>query len=383
MQLSVVILNYNVRYFLEVCLYSVQKALEGLEAEIIVVDNASKDGSGKMVQNKFPGVIFIQNKENVGFPKGNNQGVAVAKGKYVCILNPDTIVSKDTFVKLLDFAESKFDLGIVGCKLIDGTGKFLPESKRGIPTPWVALTKILGLYHFFPTSKTFNQYYAMHVKENQTHRVDVLVGAFMLMKRSIYQKMGGFDENCFMYSDDIDLSYRVLQKGYENFYMPSTLVVHFKGESTVKDRNYVLRFQDAMSYFYQKHFKQFFLFGFLMKIIGCAFSTFKWWSAKPKPFMPELHMLITNNEMLVKKMKQKFQLCFDVRNLQNFDMANYSKQKVMCWIDLEHDDTCKIITFMHQNQDKNLKYRLIDPTHQFVIGSDSKDNLGEVLKLNR
>lgn len=382
MQLSVVILNYNVRYFLEVCLYSVQKALEGLDAEIIVVDNASKDGSAKMIKKKFPEIIFVENTENVGFPKGNNQGVALAKGEYVCILNPDTIVSKDTFVKLLDFAESKFNLGIVGCKLIDGTGKFLPESKRGIPTPWVALTKILGLYQWFPTSKTFNQYYSMHVKENQTHQVDVLVGAFMLMKRSLYQKMGGFDEKCFMYSDDIDLSYRVLQKGYENYYMPSTLVVHFKGESTVKDRNYVLRFQEAMGYFYQKHFKQFFFFSFFMKIIGWVFSTFKWWKAKQKPFVPELHMLITNNEMLAKKMKNKMQLCFDVRNLQNFDMANYSKQRVMCWIDLEHEDTCKIITFMHQNQHVNLKYRLVEPNQQFVIGSDSKDNLGETILLS-
>ncbi|MBS4039731.1 MAG: glycosyltransferase family 2 protein [Flavobacteriales bacterium] len=382
MQLSVVILNYNVRYFLEVCLYSVQKALEGLDAEIIVVDNASKDGSAKMIRKKFPEVIFVENSENVGFPRGNNQGVALAKGEYVCILNPDTIVSKDTFVKLLDFAESKFNLGIVGCKLIDGTGKFLPESKRGIPTPWVALTKILGLYQWFPTSKSFNQYYAMHVKENQTHPVDVLVGAFMLMKRSLYQKMGGFDEKCFMYSDDIDLSYRVLQKGYENYYMPSTLVIHFKGESTVKDRNYVMRFQEAMGYFYQKHFKQFFFFGFIMKMIGWVFSIFKWWKSKQKPFVPELHMLITNNEMLAKKMKNRMQLCFDVRNLQNFDMANYSKQKVLCWIDLEHEDTCKIITFMHQNQHANLKYRLIEPNQQFVIGSDSKDNLGETILLS-
>ncbi|HYD92403.1 MAG TPA: glycosyltransferase family 2 protein, partial [Flavobacterium sp.] len=206
MQLSVIILNYNVRYFLEQCMLSVQRALEGIDAEIIVVDNNSPDDSCAMMKERFPDVKLIENKDNPGFPKGNNIGVAAAKGEYVCILNPDTIVAEDTFVKALAFAESKSDLGILGVKLIDGRGYSLPESKRGVPTPWVAFTKIGGLYKLFPENKTFNRYYAQHIGENETGKVDILVGAFMLMKRSLYLEVGGFDENCFMYSDDIDLS---------------------------------------------------------------------------------------------------------------------------------------------------------------------------------
>src|SRR6478736_4358997 len=168
MQLSVIILNYNVRYFLEQCVLSVQKSLENIEGEIIVVDNNSHDDSSQMMKERFPEVKFIENYENVGFPKGNNVGVAEAKGEYICILNPDTVVAEDTFEKVLAFAQKQKNLGIIGVKLIDGTGNFLPESKRGIPKPWVAFTKISGLYKLFPRSPLFNKYYAQHLSENQT-----------------------------------------------------------------------------------------------------------------------------------------------------------------------------------------------------------------------
>ena len=255
MQLSVIILNYNVRYFLEQCVLSVQEALSNIDGEIIVVDNNSSDASCQMMKTLFPNVKLIENKTNSGFPKGNNIGVAEAKGDYICILNPDTVVAEDTFEKILAFAEKQSDLGIVGCKLIDGTGKFLPESKRGIPSPWVAFTKITGLYHFFPKNKLFNQYYAQDLNENETGKVAILVGAFMVMKRDLYSDLKGFDENCFMYSDDIDLSYRSLLKGKSNYYFHETSVIHYKGESTVKDKMYMKRFQDAMNFFYKKHFK--------------------------------------------------------------------------------------------------------------------------------
>ncbi|MES2409819.1 MAG: glycosyltransferase family 2 protein, partial [Bacteroidota bacterium] len=208
MQLSVIILNYNVRHFLELCVLSVQKAIQNLDAEIIVIDNNSSDDSCAMMKQRFPNIKLIENKENSGFPKGNNIAVKEAKGEYICILNPDTVVAEDTFEKVLAFAKSKTDVGIVGCKLIDGTGNFLPESKRGIPTPWVAFTKIFGLYKMFPKSALFNEYYAQHLDENQTGKVDILVGAFMVMKRELYNQLEGFDEKCFMYADDIDLSYR-------------------------------------------------------------------------------------------------------------------------------------------------------------------------------
>jgi GT2 family glycosyltransferase len=165
MQLSVIILNYNVRYFLEQCVFSVQKALEGIDGEIIVIDNNSSDDSCEMMQQLFPNVKLIENKENLGFPKGNNIGVAQAKGEFICILNPDTVVAEDTFFKILNTKNWQLNTGIIGCKLIDGTGNFLPESKRGVPTPWVSFTKIFGLYKI---SNVFGKYYAQHLTENQS-----------------------------------------------------------------------------------------------------------------------------------------------------------------------------------------------------------------------
>jgi GT2 family glycosyltransferase len=266
MQLSVIILNYNVRYFLEQCVLSVQKALEGIDSEIIVIDNASSDDSCEMMKTKFPHIKLIENEANLGFPKGNNIGVAQAKGEYICILNPDTVVAEDTFSKVFSFvtssevemlhsqlSTSNSQLGIIGCKLIDGAGNFLPESKRGVPTPWVAFTKIFGLYKI---SNYFGKYYAQHLSENQSGKVDILVGAFMMMKRELYLKVGGFDENCFMYLDDIDLSYLVLKTGKSNYYFHETFVIHYKGESTVRDETYMKRFREAMQFFYNKHFKR-------------------------------------------------------------------------------------------------------------------------------
>ena len=184
MQLSVIILNYNVRYFLEQCVLSVQKALTNLDAEIIVVDNNSSDDSCEMMKQLFPHIKLIENPVNVGFPKGNNIAVAEAKGEYICILNPDTVVAEDTFEKILNYVTLSgvevSNTGIIGCKLIDGTGNFLPESKRGVPTPWVAFTKIFGLYKF---SNYFGKYYAQHLTENQSGKVDVLVGAFWILNK--------------------------------------------------------------------------------------------------------------------------------------------------------------------------------------------------------
>src|SRR5690606_18876879 len=214
----------------------------------------------------------IENKDNLGFPKGNNIGVAQAKGEFICILNHDTDVAEDTFSKILNTEHWQLNTGIIGCKLIDGSGKFLPECKRGVPTPWVAFTKIFGLYKLFPKSSWFNQYYAMHLDENQSGQVDILVGAFMIMKRDLYLKIGGFDENCFMYSDDIDLNYLVKKAGYSNYYFADTTVIHYKGESTIRDGLYMKRFREAMQFFYKKHFKKSWFFDVMMQIGSFAFS---------------------------------------------------------------------------------------------------------------
>jgi len=270
MKLSVVIVNYNVRYFLELCLKSVAAAITSIDSEIIVVDNNSSDESCKMVQELFPNILLIHNKENVGFSRANNQGVAVAKGEYVCILNPDTVVAEDTFSQLLDFSDSKNKIGIVSCKLIDGAGRFLPESKRNVPTRLVAIKKLIGL------SK---DYYVSNVKESEIGRSPVFVGAFMLLKRSLYETVGGFDERYFMYGEDIDLSYSVLNAGYDNYYYGKTTIIHYKGESTLKDEVYAKRFYGAMQLFYKKYFKSNFLFdiavGLGVKVIPIIKSVLK------------------------------------------------------------------------------------------------------------
>ncbi|NCG03870.1 MAG: glycosyltransferase, partial [Bacteroidetes bacterium] len=252
MKLSVVILNYNVKYFIDLCLQSVLAATKNIDAEIIVVDNASVDGSMSWIASQFPQVKRIQNSENLGFPKGNNIGVQQAKGEYLCILNPDTVVAEDTFTKALEFMERDQQFAIMGPKLIDGSGRFLKESKRGVPTPWVAFTKVMGLYKVFP--KLFGEYYNMKLPTNQAGKTDVLVGAYMFMKTAHYRALNGFDEDCFMYCEDDDLCYRSLQLGKPNFYNPDIRIVHFKGESTPKDFAYQVRFSEALYYFYNKHF---------------------------------------------------------------------------------------------------------------------------------
>jgi GT2 family glycosyltransferase len=386
MQLSVIILNYNVRYFLELCVLSVQKAIQNLDAEIIVIDNNSSDDSCVMMQQRFPNIKLIQNKENSGFPKGNNMAVAEAKGEYLCILNPDTVVAEDTFEKVLAFAKKQHDLGIVGCKLIDGTGHFLPESKRGIPTPWVAFTKIFGLYKFFPNSSLFNKYYAQHLNENQTGKVDILVGAFMVMKRELYNELGGFDENCFMYSDDIDLSYMALKKGKSNYYFHETTVIHYKGESTVKDGTYMKRFQKAMDFFYKKHFKGSFFFSLFMKIGIFFFSFVKMFQGKPKAKSnPEYYLLVSDNDSIKQKLESKLQKNIERTLLENgkivFSQTFSKAEKAEFILDLNYLSYKQAIAFFEENAANSFTFKVLLPESHFIIGSNSSNDRGEVINL--
>jgi GT2 family glycosyltransferase len=255
MKLSVVIVNYNVKYFLEQCLHSVRKAGEGLQIEVFVVDNNSVDDSVKMVREKFPEVILIENKENTGFSKANNQAIHLSSGEYVLLLNPDTVVESDTFSKIVAFMDSHPDAGGLGVKMIDGKGNFLPESKRGLPTPAVAFYKIFGLSGFFPKSKVFGKYHLGYLDKDQVNPVEILSGAFMLLRKSVLDKIGLLDETFFMYGEDIDLSYRIMKAGYQNYYFPETRIIHYKGESTKKGSiNYVVLFYNAMIIFARKHF---------------------------------------------------------------------------------------------------------------------------------
>ena len=384
MQLSVVILNYNVRYFLELCVLSVQQAIQNLDAEIIVVDNNSSDDSCAMMKERFPNVRLIENKENSGFPKGNNIGVAQAKGEYVCILNPDTVVAEDTFEKVLAFAKNKTDLGIVGCKLIDGTGKFLPESKRGIPTPWVAFTKIFGLYKIFPNSSFFNRYYAQHLASNQTGKVEILVGAFMVMKRSLYNELEGFDENCFMYSDDIDLSYRALQKGKSNYYFHETTVIHYKGESTIKDGTYMRRFREAMNFFYKKHYKVSGFFSFFMTVGIIFFSFVKMFQGKVRPkASPERYVFISDSEITKKKLEAKLQKNIERSLPENgknvFSQSFLKTQNEEFIFDLNTISFKEAIVFLEENAFNSFTFKMLPIQSSFVIGSNSSNDRGEII----
>ena len=269
MKLSIVIVNYNVEHFLEQCLISVKKATEQLEAEVFVVDNNSVDGSVTMIKNKFDTVKLIANKENVGFSSANNQAIKLAKGEYILLLNPDTVVEEDTFLKCISFMDNQADSGGLGVKMIDGQGKFLPESKRGLPTPSVAFYKIFGLSNLFPKSKIMGKYHLGFLPKDKNHSIEILSGAFMLLRKKALDKVGLLDESFFMYGEDIDLSYRLILGGYKNYYFSETSIIHYKGESTKKTSiNYVFVFYNAMIIFAKKHFskKNAKLFSFFINI---------------------------------------------------------------------------------------------------------------------
>lgn len=263
-KLSIVIVNYNVKYFLEQTLLSVRKALEELtrqdpdaDAEVLVVDNNSVDGSQAMLREKFPDITLIANKTNVGFARANNQAIAEANGQYILLQNPDTVVEEDTFCKVVAFMDAHPEAGGLGVKMVDGRGEFLPESKRMFPSPEVAFYKAFGLSALFPTSRMFGKYHLGYLSKDEIHPVDVLAGAFMLVRYSVIRSIGALDETFFMYGEDIDFSYRIKQAGYDNYYYPHTRIIHYKGESTKKQSiNYVFVFYQAMIIFARKHFSR-------------------------------------------------------------------------------------------------------------------------------
>jgi len=257
-KLSIIIVNYNVKFFLSQCLNSVKLAIDNFAqpVEVFVVDNHSVDGSCFFVKDQFPWVKLIENKENVGFSKANNQAIKIAQGEFVLLLNPDTVLEQDTLKKVVAFMESHADAGGLGVRMIDGKGKFLPESKRGLPTPQVAFYKISGLSKLFSKSKQFNRYHLGYLNELEVNEIEVLSGAFMLMRKEVLDKTGLLDETFFMYGEDVDLSYRITLAGYKNYYFPETTIIHYKGESTKKGSiNYVKMFYSAMAIFANKHFR--------------------------------------------------------------------------------------------------------------------------------
>lgn len=255
LKLSIVIVNYNVKHFLEQCLKSVYQAIQNIEAEVFVVDNNSIDGSQDMVRSSFPDVKLIANSKNTGFSTANNQAIKESKGEYVLLLNPDTVVPENCFQALLEFADETPDLGGCGIPMYDGQGNYLPESKRGLPTPEVAFYKMIGLNKLFPKSKKFGKYHLGYLAPDQNHEVEILAGAFMLIRKKVLDKIGLLDETFFMYGEDIDLSYRITKAGWKNYYFAGSRIIHYKGESTKKlSTNYVKVFYKAMVIFAEKHY---------------------------------------------------------------------------------------------------------------------------------
>ena len=256
MKVSVIIVNYNVQYFLEVCLHATLRALQRTTGEIIVVDNNSTDGSVAMMKEKFPSVRIVENKDNKGFGKANNQGVAMAGGEYLLFLNPDTVVPEDFFEKTVTYMEAFPQVGCLGPKLLEGKGHFAPECKGSFPALMVGIYKTTGIGKLFSKSPYFNKYYAVHIDEDETAEVDVLMGCCMLLRKAVLDKIQvAFDEDFFMYGEDIDLSYRVQKAGYKNIYFPETSIIHYKGESTKKSSlSYVRVFNEALSLFVKKNY---------------------------------------------------------------------------------------------------------------------------------
>lgn len=257
MELSVIIVNYNVKYFLEQCLLSVYRAGKGIEMEILVIDNYSGDGSREWLEPKFPTVRFIWNEQNLGFSKANNLALEMCKGKKVLFLNPDTILSENSLSDCILFLDDHSQAGALGVKMIDGRGRFLWESKRSFPDPSASFYKMTGLTALFPRSRKFARYHLGHLDENKTHEVEILSGAFMMVRKEVLERTGGFDERFFMYGEDIDLSYRIRNTGWKIYYLGAITILHFKGESTIKNQiSYQRRFYGAMREFSKKHFQK-------------------------------------------------------------------------------------------------------------------------------
>jgi GT2 family glycosyltransferase len=337
-----------------------------MDAEIIVVDNLSSDNSCEMVKTRFPQVKLIENKKNYGFSKGNNIAVNEAKGEYVCILNPDTVVSENTFEDLIQFADQQKNLGILGCRLIDGQGRFLPESKRNVPRPMVAIKKMLGFV---------KSYYVSDLEEKGIGNSPIFVGAFMIMKRELYNQVEGFDEDYFMYGEDIDLSYKVEQAGYDNTYNGNTTIIHYKGESTLKDQVYANRFYGAMQIFYNKHFRS-----------NIVFDTLVWFGIKlGTVFSKESETILVNPKQYILISSEQNNR---VKQTINQDLISLSE------IESYEDDTEYILDNNHlsfksiieilSNTPKNCTatFKILPKNSNFIIGSNSSKTRGAVIQLS-
>ncbi len=387
-ELSVIIVNYNVSTFLKLCLFSVRKASVSHDVEVFVVDNASKDDSVEMVKREFPEVRLIENKENTGFSKANNQAIDQATGRIILLLNPDTIIPEHTFTRLLEFYDEHPDAAGVGVKMIDGSGRYLPESKRGLPSIRDFIYRFSGLSKLFPHSKVFSRYYAGHLSPDKTWVVQVLAGAFLAFPSKISDKTGALDEDFFMYGEDIDFSYRLSFEG-NNYYYPGLTIIHFKGESTVKDKDYINRFYGAMLIFSKKHFftkygkfqKRMISF-FIKFIIGFLKVTLIFRKKKRiEERMPSDPLIYVGSEKGFDILKNTggFSQLLRVSDFGEIDTSKtkISSTKTGLIVDTGYINFSELIEFMKHNYDKYV-YSFMSYDQSFCLVSTGADSSGQV-----
>ncbi len=388
--LSVIIVNYNVKYFTGQCLYSVQKAISGINAEVIVIDNNSSDESVAWLKEKFPWIKLIANAENTGYAKANNLGWQMANGDTVLFLNPDTIIAEHCLENAMTVLQQDAQIGALGLRMIDGTGHFLPESKRGFPSPAASFFKLSGLIKISPHHRNIAQYYMGWLPANKNNEVEVLSGACMMVKKAVLEKTGGFDEQFFMYGEDIDLSYRIRQAGYKNHYLGETTIIHFKGESTPKDARHAKLFYQAMNLFVKKHYqKKSWVFNlFIQTGIGLSgglsfFTRAFTGSRSAKTVSGNLHTLLAGAPPATEKaaailagnlqVKRQISYARDITAIYSVVKAGKTDEIVFCEGGLTYT---AIITCMEQLSGK-LQYRFFAAGS--IIGSLSKNSIGEIL----
>lgn len=267
MQLSIIIVNYNVKEFLANLFDTLYKALEGIESEIIVVDNDSRDGSQEYIKQNHPSVKLLEMRENLGFSKANNVGLKIAKGKYLLLLNPDTLVREDTFKTMMEAMDKDDSIGMAGCKILNPDGTLQLACRRSFPSPWVSFCRITGLSSLFPNSKLFARYNLTYLNEDESYEVDAISGSFMMLKREVYERIGGLDESYFMYGEDLDWCFRVQKSGYKVYYIHSTQIIHYKGESTKRSSiDETRHFYNAMHLFVKKNLSGSFLVKLMLRL---------------------------------------------------------------------------------------------------------------------
>jgi N-acetylglucosaminyl-diphospho-decaprenol L-rhamnosyltransferase len=378
MDLSIIIVNYNAKYFLEQCLHSIDRAVKNIEAEIILVDNHSSDQSLEWIKPRFPKITCIANGENLGFARANNQALAVSRGKQVLFLNPDTIVGEECIRNCLQFAEKQGGLGAIGLRMIDGSGRFLAESKRGLPMPSAAFYKLFGLSSLFPSSTHFNSYYQPAVEEKNIQSIDVLAGAFMMVNRTLLESLGGFDERFFMYGEDIDLCYRIKLKGLRNYYLGNETIIHFKGESTIRDIAHVEQFYKAMEQFLDKHFQDRYS-AIQLRLIhsGIRFRKllahiFRKRNSSGTGIPSMLNTVLVGDKDSCAKLSLKFS-SFELREVEKISAA-----RAIIFCEGEEFPYSRIIEYMQEHPGEKI-YRIHSNGSDSIVGSDSKDQRGQSL----